>query len=57
MLLLYSEGLRVVIHTANLIEGDWDQKTQGCVFCAALLVILKLIKSFGNVDNWGACML
>jgi Tyrosyl-DNA phosphodiesterase len=33
MLLLYDEGLRVVIHTANLIEGDWDQKTQGCVSC------------------------
>ncbi|XP_053331170.1 tyrosyl-DNA phosphodiesterase 1 [Spea bombifrons] len=29
MLLLYKEGLRVVIHTSNLIHGDWDQKTQG----------------------------
>ncbi|XP_074854861.1 tyrosyl-DNA phosphodiesterase 1 [Carettochelys insculpta] len=29
MLLLYEEGLRVVIHTSNLIEDDWDQKTQG----------------------------
>uniref|UniRef100_A0A8C8S910 Tyrosyl-DNA phosphodiesterase 1 n=1 Tax=Pelusios castaneus TaxID=367368 RepID=A0A8C8S910_9SAUR len=29
MILLYEEGLRVVIHTSNLIEDDWDQKTQG----------------------------
>ena len=29
MLLYYEEGLRVVIHTANLIKKDWDQKTQG----------------------------
>ncbi|XP_003390083.1 PREDICTED: tyrosyl-DNA phosphodiesterase 1-like [Amphimedon queenslandica] len=29
MLLSYNEGLRVVIHTANLIQKDWDQKTQG----------------------------
>ncbi|XP_007942718.1 tyrosyl-DNA phosphodiesterase 1 [Orycteropus afer afer] len=29
MLLLYEEGLRVVIHTANLIHADWHQKTQG----------------------------
>uniref|UniRef100_A0A8D0H9C1 Tyrosyl-DNA phosphodiesterase 1 n=1 Tax=Sphenodon punctatus TaxID=8508 RepID=A0A8D0H9C1_SPHPU len=29
MLLLYEEGLRVVIHTANLIDADWYQKTQG----------------------------
>ena len=28
MLLYYEEGLRVVIHTANLIEKDLDQKTQ-----------------------------
>lgn len=29
MFLLYDAGLRVVIHTANLIERDWHQKTQG----------------------------
>ncbi|XP_060577228.1 tyrosyl-DNA phosphodiesterase 1-like isoform X2 [Ruditapes philippinarum] len=29
MLLLYEEGLRVVIHTSNLIQQDWHQKTQG----------------------------
>ncbi|XP_076441620.1 tyrosyl-DNA phosphodiesterase 1-like isoform X2 [Babylonia areolata] len=29
MLLLYDSGMRVVIHTANLIDGDWCQKTQG----------------------------
>ena len=28
MMLLYNEGMRVVIHTANLIERDWDCKTQ-----------------------------
>lgn len=29
MLLLYSDGMRVVITTANLIPTDWAQKTQG----------------------------
>ncbi|XP_061467908.1 tyrosyl-DNA phosphodiesterase 1 [Rhineura floridana] len=29
MLLYYEEGLRVVIHTSNLIDDDWYQKTQG----------------------------
>ena len=29
MFLLYKEGLRIVITTANLIARDWDQKTQG----------------------------
>jgi tyrosyl-DNA phosphodiesterase-1 len=31
MLLRLREGLRVVVHTANLIQKDWDQKTQGQV--------------------------
>eukprot|EP00118_Oscarella_pearsei_P011910 m.83681 g.83681 ORF g.83681 m.83681 type:complete len:474 (+) comp36365_c0_seq2:231-1652(+) len=29
MLLLYDVGIRVVVHTANLIPRDWSQKTQG----------------------------
>ncbi|BBN01781.1 tyrosyl-DNA phosphodiesterase 1 [Marchantia polymorpha subsp. ruderalis] len=29
MLLLYETGLRVVVHTANLIHADWNNKTQG----------------------------
>ncbi|XP_059162310.1 tyrosyl-DNA phosphodiesterase 1-like isoform X2 [Physella acuta] len=29
MLLLYNSGLRVVIHTANMVSNDWHQKTQG----------------------------
>ncbi|KAL4238825.1 tyrosyl-DNA phosphodiesterase 1 [Mactra antiquata] len=29
MLLLYDNGLRIVIHTSNLIQQDWHQKTQG----------------------------
>ncbi|XP_065882346.1 tyrosyl-DNA phosphodiesterase 1-like [Dysidea avara] len=29
MLLAYEDGLRVVIHTANLIARDWHQKSQG----------------------------
>ena len=37
MLLLYDNGLRVVIHTANLVDGDWAQKTQGyqCLYDSA----------------------
>lgn len=29
MLLSYDTGMRVVIHTSNLIPGDWHMKTQG----------------------------
>ncbi|KAJ0983320.1 hypothetical protein J5N97_011575 [Dioscorea zingiberensis] len=29
MLLVYPKGLRVVVHTANLIFVDWNNKTQG----------------------------
>lgn len=29
MMMLYENGLRIVIHTSNLVEGDWYQKTQG----------------------------
>nr|XP_039264827.1 tyrosyl-DNA phosphodiesterase 1-like [Styela clava] len=29
MFLKYKEGIRIVIHTANLVERDWFQKTQG----------------------------
>ncbi|EDV29188.1 uncharacterized protein TRIADDRAFT_19546 [Trichoplax adhaerens] len=29
MFLLYSNGLRIVIHTANLIPQDWGRRTQG----------------------------
>lgn len=29
MLLVYSTGVRVVVHTANLIYVDWNNKTQG----------------------------
>ncbi|KAH6936847.1 hypothetical protein HPB50_023726 [Hyalomma asiaticum] len=28
MLLLYKDGLRVIIHTANMVPTDWAQKTQ-----------------------------
>eukprot|EP00112_Aurelia_sp_Birch-Aquarium-sp1_P011572 Seg2431.4 transcript_id=Seg2431.4/GoldUCD/mRNA.D3Y31 product="Tyrosyl-DNA phosphodiesterase 1" protein_id=Seg2431.4/GoldUCD/D3Y31 len=29
MFLLYKDGMKVVIHTANIIGQDWDKKTQG----------------------------
>lgn len=29
MLLVYPTGVRVVVHTANLIYVDWNNKTQG----------------------------
>ena len=29
MFLLYNNGLRIIIHTANIIEIDWYQKTNG----------------------------
>lgn len=39
MLLLYEEGLRVVIHTSNLIHEDWHQKTQGCVASVRFMAV------------------
>jgi tyrosyl-DNA phosphodiesterase-1 len=29
MLLVYPRGIRVVVHTANLIHVDWNYKSQG----------------------------
>lgn len=29
MFLKYDAGIRIIIHTANLVEKDWHQKTQG----------------------------
>ena len=29
MFLVYKSGMRVVIHTSNMIAQDWNQKTQG----------------------------
>jgi tyrosyl-DNA phosphodiesterase-1 len=29
MLLVYPQGIRVVVHTANLIHVDWNNKSQG----------------------------
>ena len=39
MLLHYTNGIRVVIHTANLIEEDWSQKTQGFFFYLFLFLL------------------
>lgn len=40
MLLRYEKHLRVVIHTANLIEQDWREKTQG-VWLSPLFPLFK----------------
>ncbi|XP_028352105.1 tyrosyl-DNA phosphodiesterase 1 isoform X2 [Physeter macrocephalus] len=49
MLLLYEEGLRVVIHTSNLIHADWHQKTQGVYLIGSTPGRFQ-----GNQkDNWG----
>lgn len=29
MLLVYPRGVRIIVHTANLIYVDWNNKTQG----------------------------
>lgn len=29
MLLVYPQGIRIVVHTANLIHVDWNYKSQG----------------------------
>lgn len=40
MFLLYKEGFRVIIHTSNIVESDWAQKTQG-MWISHLLPELK----------------
>ena len=40
MLLRFEHGMRVVIHTANLVPGDWAQKTQG-VWISPIFPLLK----------------
>ncbi|XP_043233962.1 tyrosyl-DNA phosphodiesterase 1-like [Amphibalanus amphitrite] len=39
MIFEYTEGMRVVIHTANLVESDWEDRTQG-VWVSPLLPTL-----------------
>lgn len=29
MFLVYPTGIRIIVHTANLIHVDWNNKTQG----------------------------
>ena len=29
MLLVYPRGVRIIVHTANLIHVDWNNKSQG----------------------------
>ena len=41
MLLQYSDGMRVVIHTANLIHKDWDQKTQAYVYGTIIIIVMQ----------------
>ncbi|KAG5453037.1 tyrosyl-DNA phosphodiesterase 1 [Clonorchis sinensis] len=37
MFLKYADGLRIVIHTANMIPDDWDRRTQGIWLSPKLL--------------------
>lgn len=50
MLLLYDDGMRVVIHTSNLIERDWFQKTQG-MWISPLFPKLKPTESKTSGDS------
>lgn len=40
MFLLYKSGIRIIIHTSNLVAKDWHQKTQG-MWISPLLSPLK----------------
>lgn len=51
MLLLYEEGLRVVIHTSNLIREDWHQKTQGFVGPCTAWLSLMLGRGHDKCDS------
>ncbi|GFY61074.1 tyrosyl-DNA phosphodiesterase 1 [Trichonephila inaurata madagascariensis] len=37
MFLLYKEGFRIVIHTSNIVDSDWFQRTQGMWVSPVLL--------------------
>lgn len=45
MLLQFDQGLRIVIHTANMVPTDWSKKTQG-VWISPILPLLG-----NSVDN------
>ncbi|XP_057293375.1 uncharacterized protein LOC130621998 isoform X2 [Hydractinia symbiolongicarpus] len=51
MLLLYTNGLRIVIHTATLVENDWFQKTQG-VWISSNFTKLSKLESFFLVGKF-----
>ncbi|GIY64653.1 tyrosyl-DNA phosphodiesterase 1 [Caerostris extrusa] len=40
MFLLYKEGFRIVIHTSNIVDSDWFQRTQG-MWVSPVLPALK----------------
>lgn len=48
MLLLYRGGMRVVVHTANMVETDWARKTQG-IWTSPLCP--KLVSSAATGDS------
>ncbi|XP_012868807.1 PREDICTED: tyrosyl-DNA phosphodiesterase 1 [Dipodomys ordii] len=52
MLLLYEEGLRVVIHTSNLIREDWHQKTQGFVVPAHFMLLKEHVSPIPKAEYW-----
>ena len=48
MVLVYGDGgVRVVVHTANLVPGDWENRTQG------LWVSHKCLKMTSNDSSKG----
>ncbi|PAA61315.1 hypothetical protein BOX15_Mlig021690g1 [Macrostomum lignano] len=50
MILRYADGIRIVVHTANLIERDWHQKTQ-CGWLSPLLKPLPAEASSNDGDS------
>lgn len=53
MILFYDNFARIVIHTANLISQDWDQKTQG-IFISPNLPKTKSSTLIDSPTNFGA---
>ena len=53
MLLTYEDGgLRVVVHTANLVPGDWENRTQ--VTLAYHWSIFSILSSYWSRDSGSA---
>ncbi|CAH8680255.1 unnamed protein product [Schistosoma haematobium] len=52
MMLKYKDGLKIIIHTANMISDDWDRRTQGIWISPKLkLLSTEQLKHLNDTDS------